>query len=192
MIFLYFFQVLLFRACFNLVLGHRPQDPRLRNILLTFDCFLCQVNAFDHVRILEFSQSKRFHLNILPRNKESKKRKSSGYTDIDDRQRKNFSSNTIGYPGGSDLSAGASRRRLDEASASAAEVSRVGEHRVISLRRSDDDFEDAESTVELVSIVPWLNGHGAVHPSMSKSLTRRVMGIVSLHPGIAEVREITL
>ncbi|OAE25980.1 hypothetical protein AXG93_1712s1600 [Marchantia polymorpha subsp. ruderalis] len=145
-----------------------------------------KVNAFDHVRILEFSQSKRFHLNILPRNKESKKRKSSGYTYIDDRQRKNFSSNTIGYPGGSDLSAGASRRRLDEASASAAEVSRVGEHRVISLRRSDDDFEDAESTVELVSIVPWLNGHGAVHPSMSKSLTRRVMGIVSLHPGIAE------
>ncbi|KAG6553782.1 hypothetical protein Mapa_004699 [Marchantia paleacea] len=148
-----------------------------------------KVNAYDHVRILEFSQSKRFHLNILPRNKESRKRKSSGCTDapdIDDRQHKNLSSNSMGYPGGSDLSAGASRGRLVEPSASAAEVSRVGEHRVISLRRSDDDIEDAESTVELVSIFPWLNRHGALHPSMLKSLTRRVMGIVSLHPGIAE------
>jgi len=47
--------------------------------------------------------------------------------------------------------------------------------------------KDSEVT-HTVPILPWLTGNGGVNTVVLKNLTRRVMGIVMLNPGILEVR----
>ncbi|KAL2652072.1 hypothetical protein R1flu_020200 [Riccia fluitans] len=144
-----------------------------------------RINAFDHVRVLEFSHAKRFFINPKPSNGNCRKRKFGSETDILDttgKRQKNFSSDIIERAGRFDSM---DRRRMDQTTGYTAGSSRTGEHRVISLRRNYEGEED-DSSVEFVGIVPWLDRHGSLHPSMMRSLSRRVMGIVVGHPGISE------
>ncbi|KAL3699830.1 hypothetical protein R1sor_017852 [Riccia sorocarpa] len=144
-----------------------------------------KVNAFDHLRVLEMSHSKRFFINPVPSNGNCRKRKFNSETNIpetSDKRQKNFSSDVIERAGRFDSM---DRRRIDQTSGYTAGSARTGEHRVISLRHRDEDDRD-DSSVESVGIVPWLDRHGSLHPSMFRSLSRRVMGIVVGHPGISE------
>jgi len=53
----------------------------------------------------------------------------------------------------------------------------------------DSGSRDKDSDVtHTVPILPWLTGNGGVNTPVLKNLSRRVMGIVMLNPGILEVR----
>lgn len=58
-----------------------------------------------------------------------------------------------------------------------------GDHRIISLK--PDGRRDGNT--EFVALVPWLSHDGTVNKPMLKGLIRRVMGIITIHPGISEV-----
>lgn len=66
----------------------------------------------------------------------------------------------------------------------------TGLHTPVQPNLPTDNSSQGDKDSEMshtVPILPWLTGNGGVNTIVLKNLTRRVMGIVMLNPGILEV-----
>ncbi|CAM6083280.1 unnamed protein product [Calypogeia fissa] len=163
---------------------------------------LKKLNAYDHIRIVEASKSARFYLHILhegdcengqqssredmpnfgkqligvPRSRGIVTRGCHAFSDTNGTISK-FDSELIGTS--TDLT---SQLLIGSSTTTPVVTGSGGDHRIISLMPDRGrDFND-----EYVTILPWLSQNGTVNKPMLKGLIRRVMGIISIHPGISE------